>query len=83
MQSNSTLTWNQLKSILKLKESAKGCSLDSDVLNAFFNRFDKQSDNPFLPCVVPVLEDFAFEEVYATLCAVKVNKRHGKFEEKV
>ena len=72
-----------VETILKLKESAKGCSLDSDVLNAFFNRFDKQSDNPFLPCVVPVFEDFAFEEVYATLCAVKVNKRHGKFEEKV
>ena len=77
MQSNSRLAWNQLKSILKLKESAKGCSLDSDVLNAFFNRFDKQSDIPFLPCAVPVFEDFSFEEVYATLCAVKVNKSPG------
>ena len=77
MQSHSRLAWNQLKSILKLKDNAKGCSLDSDVLNAFFNRFDKQSEIPFLPSIVSVFEAFSFEEVYATLCAVKVNKSPG------
>jgi hypothetical protein len=77
MQSNSRVAWSQLKSILKLKNNVPGCSLNADTMNSFFNRFDKSYDMHVLPQLYMPFDEFSFEEVYATLRGVKVNKSPG------
>ena len=77
MLNSSRVAWSNLKSILKLKNHVPGCSLDANVLNTFFNRFDKPHVFPALPALDVSFDEFSVEEVYATLCGVNVTKSQG------
>ena len=42
-------SWKRLKSMLKLKCQERGCSLDPDVLNEFYTRFEREFTPPEVP----------------------------------
>lgn len=71
------MAWSQLKSILKIRNTQKGCSLDANALNAFFNRFDEPCDLRDLPPLTDCDDFCSFDEVYSTISGVKLNKSPG------
>ena len=46
-QSDTKSAWNMLKSLLKLKDKHVECSVDVDMLNRFFARFESDMYHPF------------------------------------
>jgi hypothetical protein len=71
--------WKSLKSVLKLNSSKAGCQFDANVLNKFYNRFDKPPcTDVFLPdlCDVSSLL-FSLDDVYFVLKSVNTRKSGG------
>ena len=77
-QSDTKSAWSGLKTLLKLNKKRAECSVDVDVLNTFYARFETDDISiPDLPVFDHNLNMFSVDMVYNTLCHLDVSKSSG------